>query len=299
MPLRRISLASYRCFDASTELELRPMTIVLGRNNSGKSALVRAPMVVEKGIRTKSPEPIDLNAVDDEIVESFTDLIYSHRPHGSIEIGLDLETRDKKPISANATIQHIDEYDRQVVSSLDLHYEGQQCTLQWNQDIPDESDRFRYSVQFGEHNYEDVSLLFQGLLPVEDPAIPAVNPFLSDAANAIYRNYPSIRYYGPFRDRPVRRFRSPTGMPSSLGSSGENAGKILATDYARRGGQLLSEVNNVLAKDLPGWSLDLKEQGNRVLGRAAIKGRSGALRQPRGHWDRCRPGPSGIRPASA
>jgi predicted ATPase len=51
-------------------------------------------------------------------------------------------------------------------------------------------------------------------------------------------------------------------MPPSLGIGGENAGKILATDYARRGGVLLRQVNGVLARDLPGWTLDISEQLN-------------------------------------
>jgi Protein of unknown function (DUF3696) len=201
-------------------------------------------------------------AVDDEIVESFTDLIYGHRPHGSITIGLDLETLDGTSLLATATVQHIDEYNRQVVSSLSIQYKGQDCIVKWNEDVPDESDRFRYSIQLGEDRYENVPLLFQGLLPVAYPDAPAVNRFLVNAIIAMHRDYPLIRYFGPFRDRPERRFRSPTGMPASLGSSGGNVGKFLSTDHARRGGQLLSELNKVLAKDLPGWSVDLIEQGN-------------------------------------
>lgn len=265
MPLRRISLASYRCFDGTTDMELRPMTIVLGRNNSGKSALVRAPMVVEKGIRTNSPEPIDLDAIDDEIVESFTDLIYGHRPHGSITVGLDIEDSKGEPLLLAATIQHIDEYDRQVVSSLSIDHHGERCTAKWNQGNPDESDDFRYDLRLGDSSDKDVPLHFHGLLPDTNTGkleLTQIDRFLFEKGYDVQHEYPEIRYFGPFRDRPVRRFGSPTGTPRSLGSSGENAGKILAADHARRGGQLLSEVNNVLSKDLPGWSVDLNEQGN-------------------------------------
>jgi hypothetical protein len=40
---------------------LCPVTVILGRNNSGKSALVRAPVVFDTGIRTDSPAPLDLH----------------------------------------------------------------------------------------------------------------------------------------------------------------------------------------------------------------------------------------------
>lgn len=67
---------------------MRPVTLVLGRNNSGKSALVRAPLVLATGFRTDSPAPLDLDLLGEEIFDSFTDLICGGRPHGSIRIEL-------------------------------------------------------------------------------------------------------------------------------------------------------------------------------------------------------------------
>ncbi|GAA0377222.1 hypothetical protein Acor_30670 [Acrocarpospora corrugata] len=61
MPLVRFSIENYRCFPKAQELELRAITVVLGKNHSGKSALVRAPLVLQTGIRTDSPMPLDLD----------------------------------------------------------------------------------------------------------------------------------------------------------------------------------------------------------------------------------------------
>jgi Protein of unknown function (DUF3696) len=262
MPLLRISLSGYRCFDASTTLDLRPLTIVLGRNNSGKSALVRAPMVIEQGIRTTSSQPIDLDALDDQVVESFTDLIYGHRPHGSIELSLDMTAGDGAPLSVLATVQNVAEYDRQLVSILRVRYEDRDCWIHWIPRGPDEPDLFQYSIRFDGKTYDGIPLSFQGLLPVADQLNPPIDRFFGEVVDIVRDSYPLIRYFGPFRDRPERRFRSPVGMPPSLGISGENAGRILATDYARRGGVLLREVNSILARDLPGWTLALSEQLN-------------------------------------
>ncbi|WP_208116367.1 AAA family ATPase [Paractinoplanes brasiliensis] len=63
MSLVRMGLNNYRCFAGSIDVELRPVTVVLGRNNSGKSALVRAPLVLSTGIDTDSPAPLDLDKV--------------------------------------------------------------------------------------------------------------------------------------------------------------------------------------------------------------------------------------------
>ncbi|MEK8109782.1 AAA family ATPase [Micromonospora sp. M12] len=37
MPLSKIVLENYRCFRDRQEIELAPVTVVLGKNNSGKA----------------------------------------------------------------------------------------------------------------------------------------------------------------------------------------------------------------------------------------------------------------------
>ncbi|GAA5008810.1 hypothetical protein GCM10025734_51420 [Kitasatospora paranensis] len=63
MSLERFSLENYRCFREKQEVELGKITVVLGRNNSGKSAVVRALPLLSIGIRGDSPYPLDLDLV--------------------------------------------------------------------------------------------------------------------------------------------------------------------------------------------------------------------------------------------
>ena len=60
MALTRFSLENYRCFPDRQEVELGLVTVVLGRNNSGKSALVRAPLVFSTGFDGQPDLPLDL-----------------------------------------------------------------------------------------------------------------------------------------------------------------------------------------------------------------------------------------------
>ncbi|MGB6162118.1 MAG: AAA family ATPase [Pseudonocardiaceae bacterium] len=96
MSLVRMALTNYRCFAKRLDIELRPITVVLGRNNSGKSALVRAPLVLSTGFHTDSPAPLDLDLLGEEILDSFTDLIYGGRPHGSIRIELEFDEEGER-----------------------------------------------------------------------------------------------------------------------------------------------------------------------------------------------------------
>jgi predicted ATPase len=125
MPVIRMALTNYRCFLRRQAVELRPVTLLLGRNNSGKSALARAPLVLSKGFRTSSPDPLDLDALGEGMVDSFVDLIYGGRPHGKIRFELDLMDENFGPLSFDVSVQNIAEFRLQVVSELAMrvgHY---------------------------------------------------------------------------------------------------------------------------------------------------------------------------------
>lgn len=261
MPLVRMALTNYRCFAQSQDIELRPITLILGRNNSGKSAIVRAPVVCNTGMRTDSPAPLDLDLLSEDFLESFTDLIYGNRPHGSI--GIELEFGDQRESShLAATVQHIDEYQTQVVSSLVLQTGQYAVSLTWEPRDPPED--MRYSIESGNQLVTGVPVVFQGLLPTDlpDPQVDRdLGSLITTAAREIRESYPAVRYFGPFRDRPQRRYKLPARMPTQMGISGEHAASMLASDVARQQGRLVRKLNEVLGKDLPGWSIEVAERG--------------------------------------
>jgi hypothetical protein len=263
MTLVRMALGGYRCFAQRQDVELRPLTIVLGRNNSGKSALVRAPVVLDTGTKTDSPAPLDLDMLDrfgDEMLESFTDLIYGNRPHGSIDIELELTDRHGA-VALVATVQNIDEYRTQVVSSLWLRNRSVEARFEWlPYGLPTPT---LYAVHIGEQDFTEVPVEFNGLVPVRvGPGIPTQQlDRITGCWNIIRSAYPDVRYFGPFRDRPRREYRLPSRMPAEVGITGENAAGMLASSFVRGQGQLLQQVNQDLADNLPGWKLDVVERG--------------------------------------
>src|SRR5262249_51162189 len=162
MALIRIALDGYRCFAQRQVIELHPITVVLGKNNAGKSALARSPVIGETGIRTESPAPLDIDALGEDFLETFTDLVYGNRPHGNIGIELAVENGTTTTWLA-ATIQHIDEYDTQVVSSLTLSAGSPNTVLTWEPSDP--PDQATYTIAGSGTHYEGVPVEFKGLLP--------------------------------------------------------------------------------------------------------------------------------------
>jgi hypothetical protein len=59
--LRAITAASYRCFAEPFRLELRPLTLVYGRNNAGKSAAIRLVGILADSIRETARAVLDLS----------------------------------------------------------------------------------------------------------------------------------------------------------------------------------------------------------------------------------------------
>lgn len=265
MSLVRMALTNYRCFARRLDIELRPVTVILGRNNSGKSALVRAPVVFSTGFRTDSPTPLDLDLLGEEILDSFTDLIYGGRPHGSIRIELEFdEEGEERPALLDATVQNVDEYRLQIISSLSMQVEESKIRLEWEQNEP-HRDKSLYTIAADGQIYPHVPVCFAGLLPATiDWASSDHQPDLSVTKmlnRALRWSLGPVRYLGPFRDRPARRYRLPARMPAQVGVEGEFSALILASDLARQKGQLIRRVNESLTEHVPGWRIDVVERG--------------------------------------
>ncbi|MEO3922744.1 DUF3696 domain-containing protein [Micromonosporaceae bacterium B7E4] len=268
MSLVRMALDNYRCFAQRQDIELRPVTVVLGRNNSGKSALVRAPVLLDSGIHTDAPTPLDLDALGEGLVGLFVDLIHGRRPHGNINLDLTVRGRKHSP-RLQVTVQNInrDRYDIQVVSKVVLSQSGApSIRLEWELNDPTEPPR--YSLTIAAQTWSDLPIPFHGLLPAEsarwwfDAPLPeGMINFLVATVIEFRRNFPTVRYFGPFREQPQRRYLLPARMPKELGSTGLHAAGILASDTAGRQGELIRQVNTGLAELLPGWKLDLVSRG--------------------------------------
>jgi predicted ATPase len=262
MALVRMALTNYRCFASRQELELAPITVVLGKNNSGKSALVRAPLVVATGIRTDSTAPLDLDQLGEEILDSFTDLVHGGRPHGSIRIELELDGSPDGLALVDATVQHVAEYRLQVVSALRLRTGDGSVRLEWEQNDPRADERI-YTARIADAVLPNVPIHFRGLLPQrpKGPMRDVGLDLLLQSGATLPGAFDSLRYLGPFRERPQRRYRLPASAPAHVGMAGENTVSILANDFSRQEGQLIRQVNESLAENLPGWRLDVVERG--------------------------------------
>ncbi|SCF28733.1 Protein of unknown function [Micromonospora purpureochromogenes] len=265
MALVQMALGRYRGFAKRQVIALAPLTVILGRNNSGKSALVRAPLILSTGILTAASEPLNLDPLGEEMIDSFTDLVNGSRVHrGSIEVELEVGTQ-LGAIRVTATVLHLSDHHTEVVESLELSVGGSNiCQLEWELDDPPKHP-LTYTVAAGDEAWTRVPIAFHGLLPRRPENWPGVPPEVSravhDATVAFFGAFPAVRYLGPFRERPRRRYRLPGRWTSEVGITGENTAGILADDQLRREGRLLDQVNTYVKDHLPGWRVDVVPEG--------------------------------------
>ncbi|WP_405695886.1 DUF3696 domain-containing protein [Streptomyces coelicoflavus] len=255
MPLERFSLENYRCFKDRQEVELGRITVVLGRNNAGKSAIVRALPVLSTGVRTDSPYPLDLDPAQG-FASSFTDLIHGSSPHGRISVGFSSRMSDGQELNAEVDIQNIADQGTQLVSSLKIRCGMESEEFFWVPG-PDaySSEKRTYRVGRSERK-----LSFRGLLPDVSDWSDSLGG-VAQVSRRMREDFDDIRYLGPFRDGPERFFRATSRSSGSVGSRGEKALGILVTDEMRGRGRVSRELNNLLAHMLPGWHFVVTDVG--------------------------------------
>lgn len=286
MALVRMALTNYRCFAERQEIELRPVTVVLGRNNSGKSALVRAPLIISTGIdmgnefipTSSRTSPLDLDRFP-ELVGNFVDLLHGHRPHSHLGVELECADPQKQLLSLRATIQNIDEYHQQLVDSFDLQTGERRARLTWVPTDPP-SRNPTYVIELDQQPSRRSAVAFRGLIPsfLDENAIRFFDPnshlFVSRGGEpdridfswelnslAFRRSFGRVRYLGPFRDRPERLFRLPSRTPQNVGDRGGDTPAIIADDAVRNQRQLTRQINEAMADHLPGWTIDVVDRG--------------------------------------
>ena len=74
--INKISFRNFKVFKNWQTLELKPITILIGKNNSGKSAVLKLMTLIEGALTSNEPQPI--NIVNDDIVigNEYKDLVY-------------------------------------------------------------------------------------------------------------------------------------------------------------------------------------------------------------------------------
>lgn len=89
-------------------LPLRPLTVLLGKNNSGKTAAARLPLLLLSAASSQAPSrgPLPLQLGSITYASKIQDLVYGYQPHGRFTLGLEFDSVNTKRLAwFMATVQ--------------------------------------------------------------------------------------------------------------------------------------------------------------------------------------------------
>jgi len=252
MALVNLSLRNYRCFAERQDVELRPITVVLGKNNSGKSALVRAPIILQTGIRNDYPIPLDLEQLGDDAPD-FIDLVHGRLDLSNVTVDLVLTGPKGEEYALEATIQNLPEQLTQRVLEWRLRSGDHDVSYSWV--IGDDSGKSaRQFYMTSVRGADPVCLDFRGLLPTELPKAAGTGWF--DPA-LIRSSFDAIRHLGPFRNKPRRAVRLPVREPDQ-DEFGSRTDEILVYDHVHGKRRLTKKINEYLRAPMPDWEVEVQ-----------------------------------------
>ncbi|NNB98453.1 AAA family ATPase [Corallococcus exiguus] len=235
--LIRINIDNYRAFEQGLALELRPLTLVYGKNNAGKSSIVRLLGILDDSLSESAESPLDLRGNAGGGM-TFVDCL-SARNRELKRLRLSLTWDDS--LSAKWTIGLHNADSIELVQIEDLLVEkpgetGQPPQMCWygNPKIP-EAIQPEGATPVG-------TLSFRGLVPQNQPD---PNPLIALLQNRLAEIRGHVQYLTAVRSKPASLVFERGVQPTRLSADGGDAESILLTDKA-----IASEIGSWLRQEV-------------------------------------------------
>lgn len=248
MSITKLRVKNFKGVKDEVAFEIKPITLFLGPNSSGKSSCIHAIAALAQTVKLpNSGRPLVL---DDEYAQvhlgRFIEVIHSKKYTDSISIGFDAPTPDLGPHLRGAK-------GFQVGGDFSVDYEFK--STRRTQDIYLESLSYKTAksgLTFSStKNKAGFHVTYDGTeLEELAPATPTLRPSLVPTGFKRERDFESylfsdqcgriatselarVQYLGPFRQSPLRRYPTRGSSPTEVGAQGENTITLLANEHVQ------------------------------------------------------------------
>ena len=222
--LRTLCIERYKGYAHEAELHLAPLTILVGPNNSGKTALAEAIQLFAGGLSpaeddTSEPLPFESGGV--KHAQTFADLVTGRPTHGHLRMGITLAD-DTSELSLSATVQNVEAplrpSERQI-SDWHLTIGNSQIRLTSTgfHDLSEYAVSIPGTVRHLQH------IGWRGIIPVQSKHLPH---WAVTRLHMLQRWAAGVRHLRCPRALSPSPFFAPENMPRVLGPSGEHAPTI-------------------------------------------------------------------------
>ncbi|MGE1128466.1 DUF3696 domain-containing protein [Bacillus wiedmannii] len=264
-------------FIDSQEIELKPLTFIIGQNSSGKSSIMRFPLVLKQTFLDDSMAPLLLygKTID---YGNFEDVVFEHNRKDSIEFELNIDRKELRRFSTYSRSSFLrffsglekfkinvciiqDKYGvlkikKFSLSDIDIE-NGELFSLNLigNSEVYEVKGIIETSVKIKAEKYvfdkfiPDFRILPLDVNDDDDEQVMAFRYLFMELIRYLNFYANNIFYIGPFRKTPERSYRYRENAVNYVGHDGEFAPAILGQDI-RKGGELINQVSNWLSKNL-------------------------------------------------
>jgi hypothetical protein len=257
----KIRIKNFKAWDdqqIAEGVELRPVTLLLGTNSSGKTSLLQPFRLMQQTVTSSDPTlQLNLGGQSTDLVDlgSWSEVIHGHDENRNLHLGFDL-------VHNNGTTEvdleyGLDTFERVVVQSLSYRRDGERYSAirstrgGYSLEAPNFEHPNRPSADTpdAKRAYEPVrSLAFS------PEAMLLLGPRLADAVGTLsltmFRQFEKISYLGPLRALPRRTEQWNQQRPGSLGPNGSGAIRALLASANDRSNsdELIDQISKWLHK---------------------------------------------------
>lgn len=223
--LKKITVQNYKAYKQETSLEIRPLTVLIGRNSSGKSSLCKLVDAISGAFREDATDFIPMQTGNNRLGDLYDDLFYQRITN---DLKLEVAFEGGKGIRAGFLMQ-----DREFCPK---YYEA------YNDG--------KLSTKIFANKDESLRAGFVGLYFLS--ACQAVGLSLDDVKY-------SVDYIGPIRSRAKRRIeRANVKRENYVGEDGARVYEMLLRSYLTDG-DLLRKVSEWCVANMDGQHLSISE----------------------------------------
>ncbi len=225
-----ITLRNFRSFADATRLELRPVTLLFGVNNAGKSALLRALPLLGDSVAMEGSGPLDLES-DALRGGSFHDLRWKGPRDEDADpyLGIAMHWQDgDRSSDIDLALDWFDDWRRLVVRRFSIRENDEGMKADWILRREESSAlNLSYDVQVA-GGLRTSSVGFQGLLPESEDA--ELEGPLARIRDRLTKLRDRVQWLKATRQLPASRVNAfPSGPRWRLRPNGRDVGAVLTT----------------------------------------------------------------------
>jgi AAA15 family ATPase/GTPase len=251
MKVKSISFENYKAFYERQTIQIKPITILIGKNSSGKSSIAKLFTLFENSLMGNIDEPLLLNNNGVELGGEFDNLFFENNP-GGISLIFKIVFENDVQIEI-ALLKKVDGYGLEI-----FQWKYQDDVLKLELELNDDG----YLDTITKKKYE---CEFKGFIPTKFNEINDKNTS-KNLLDKFKLEKIDVDYIGPFRILPKRYFYL-TGQTEfrDTGVTGENAYAMLGISKLKKNDELHKNVGKWYKENFDGWELKVDDRDKKPL----------------------------------